>query len=425
MTMKTISGSPAVLSLCLTLLLGGLLSTAAALAGDWPQILGPHRNGHADNESLASSWPAGGPKKLWRFQLGSGYAGPTVVDQRVIVFHRVGDQERIECLDAAAGKSQWKADFPASYRGGIDPDKGPRCVPMIGERSAFVFGASGDLHAVKLDSGEKLWSRSLYADYRGDEGYFGAGSTPILVANKLLVNVGARGAGLVALEPDTGKTAWQASDEAASYSSPTIAHIDGQDKALFVTRYNCVLADPADGRVTQLFPFGMRGPTVNAATPLVIGNKLFTTASYGVGAAYAALSDAPTKPLWTNDNTLSSQYATPVEHKGFLYGIHGREDQGVAELRCVEAATGKVQWKKTEFGVAHIILAGDKLLIQTAEGHLVLAAADPTKFRELASMKLPSNPARALPALASGRLYVRTGSGGGELLCFDVGQSKK
>jgi outer membrane protein assembly factor BamB len=406
---------------CLAYLALVFLLTNAATAGDWPQILGPNRNGHAENERLADNWPASGPKTLWRYKLGSGYAGAAVVGDRVVVFHRINNDECVECLSAASGKSLWKTDFPATYRGGIDPDTGPRCVPLFAGGAVFVFGAAGDLHAVKVDSGDKLWSRSLYADYKGDEGYFGAGSTPILVGGQLLVNVGGRGAGIVALDPASGKTLWQASDEAASYSSPTAAKISGHDKAIFITRLDCVVADPAAGTVNKLIPFGQRGPTVNAATPLVIGNNIFLTASYGIGAALVPLSDKPVKPIWTNDNTLSSQYATPIEHGGYLYGIHGREDQGVAELRCIEAATGKVQWKKTGFGVAHIVFADGKLLIQKADGHLLLAAADPAKYRDLATARISSEPTRALPALASGRLFTRTGSGGGELISLAVG----
>ncbi len=402
----------------------GLLAAwvAAARGGDWPQILGPARSGVAEGERLAEKWPAGGPKRLWTYSLGSGYAGPAGVGNRVVVFHRVADDERVECLDAASGRSLWKADFPASYRGGIDADKGPRCVPLIAAGVVYVYGAAGDLHAVALDSGKPLWSRALCDDYHSDLGYFGAGSTPLVVGGKLLVNVGGKGAGIVALDAATGTTAWQATDEVASYSAPAAVKIGGREQAVFVTRLNCVLADPATGKVQTLFPFGARGPTVNAATPLVFEGKLFLTASYGIGAALASLDTAGAKTVWANDDTLSSQYTTPVLHEGFLYGSHGREDQGVADFRCVEAATGKVRWTLASFGVAHAILADGKLLLLTAEGRLVLAAADPAKYRQLASYQATREPTRALPALASGRLYVRAGSGGGELLCFQVGQ---
>lgn len=400
-----------------------ILGTRALPGGDWPQILGPSRNGHAEGERLYDHWAAGGPKIPWRYRLGSGFAGVAATGNRTIAFHRIGASERVECLDAPSGKSIWKTDFEASYRGGVNPDTGPRCVPLIVGPSVYVLGAAGDLHAATLETGKKLWSRALYADYGGDEGYFGAGSTPILVDGKLLVNVGGRGAGIVAIDPASGKTIWQASDEAASYAAPTAVTSAGKEKAIFVTRLNCVLADPASGQITTLFPFGKRGPTVNAAAPLVFDHRLFVTASYGVGAEMVALDGTTAKRIWSNDETMSSQYATPVEHSGFLYGIHGREDVGVAELRCIEAATGKIRWSQKGYGVAHLILAEDKLLIQKADGHIALAVADPTKYRELATARIADGPTRALPALSRGRLYVRSGEGGGELVCLEVGTS--
>jgi outer membrane protein assembly factor BamB len=274
------------------------------------------------------------------------------------------------------------------------------------------------LHCLSVATGKRQWSRQLYADYAGDEGYFGAGSTPILAGGKVLVNVGGRGAGLVAVDPATGKTVWQATDEAASYSSPAAIEIGGREQAVFITRLNCVLADPATGKVQTLFPFGRRGPTVNGATPLVVGGKIFATASYGVGATYAALEAAAARTLWSNDDTLSSQYSTPVESGGFLYGTHGREDQGVAELRCVEIATGKVRWSQEGFGVASPILAGERLLIVGAAGKIALARVNPARYEQLAAHKLAraACPGRG-PALRSHRQRRRATvlSGGGEV----------
>jgi outer membrane protein assembly factor BamB len=400
----------------------GVLGVSNAWGGDWPQILGPSRNGKAVGERLLDQWPATGPKVLWKSSLGSGYSGPAVMGNRVVVFHRLAAIERVECFDAGTGKSQWKADFQATYRGGVNPDTGPRCVPLIVGENVYAFGAAGDLHAIALKDGHKLWSRALYEDYRGNEGYFGAGTTPLIVAGKLLVNVGGRGAGLVALDPATGKTLWKSTDEGASYSSPIEVQIGNKAKAIFITRLNCTLVDPPSGEMKTLFPFGQRGPTVNAAMPLLFDGKLLTTASYGIGAVCASLTADGAKPIWQNDDALSSQYATPVEHEGYLYGTHGREDVGVAELRCIEAATGKVRWSQADYGVAHVILADGKLLLQKYDGHIALAAPDTNKYRELATAQITSEPTRALPALADGRLYVRVGSGGGELLCLQVGK---
>jgi len=394
------------------------------VAGDWPQILGPTRNGQAaDDESLANEWPKEGPKVAWTRPLGAGYAGPAVADGKVLVFYQQEAQEIVEAIDAKTGKSLWRAAFEANYRGGIDANTGPRCVPLIQNARVFAFGADGDLHCVDLATGAKRWSRSLYEDYRADRGYFGAGSSPIVVDGVLLVNVGGRGAGLVGLDPANGKTLWQKTDEDASYSSPTSLNINGHPQALFVTRYNALLVDPKTGDTHSPVPFGMRGPTVNAATPLIVGNDLFLTASYGVGAWKGRIDKAGVKKTWANDESLSSQYATPVVYQGHLYGTHGREDVGVAALRCVELATGKVKWSEEGYGVAHPILVGDKLLLQCVDGRVALAKASPEKYEELATTTIASEPTRALPALAGGQLFVRTTpASGGKLLCLQVGE---
>jgi outer membrane protein assembly factor BamB len=399
----------------------GVFEISTTWAGDWPQILGPTRNGKADREKLPASLPAA-PKIAWRAKVGSGYAGPVVVGKKVVVFHRVGKQELIEAFDAVTGQRQWKAEFEARYRGGIDSDLGPRCVPLVSDGKVYVMGAAGDLHCVALADGKKLWTRELYVDYDGDEGYFGAGSTPILVGGKLVVNVGGKEAGLVALDTATGKTLWKGTSEVGSYSSPAVAKIGGKEQAVFITRMNCVSFDPATDQAKILFPFGKRGPTVNAATPLIFDNKLFVTASYNIGAELKSLDKGKVSEIWGNDDSLSSQYTTAVEHKGYLYGIHGREDTGEGHLRCVEAATGKVAWSEDNFGIAHAILAEDKILLVGVEGKLTLIAADPKKFRSLGSAEFISAKTRPLPALSNGKLYVKTNQGdGSELLCVELG----
>ncbi|MFO0902947.1 MAG: PQQ-binding-like beta-propeller repeat protein [Pirellulales bacterium] len=392
-------------------------------AGDWPQILGPHRNGTADDERLPDRWPAQGPAVLWRAPLGQGYAGPAIVGQRVLAFHRVGAAERLECFDLATGKSQWKAEFACDYRGGIDPDSGPRCVPVVAGQRVLAFGVGGDLHCVSLADGRPQWSRSLYADFQGDEGYFGAGSTPLVVGSRVLVNVGGRpNGGLAAFSLETGETLWQTGADAASYSAPTLARVGDRDLAVFVTRLHCVAVEPETGKEVFRFSFGKRGPTVNAATPLVVDQHLFLSASYGIGAVAKRWTGGEPTDEWANDETLSSQYATAAPWGKYLFGSHGREDIGRADFRCIELATGKVAWNRPEFGVAHVIRAGDKLLVVGIDGQATLARASAEKFEPLSTARLTQEAARALPALAHGRLVLRTNQRGGpgELLCVDV-----
>lgn len=389
--------------------------------GDWPQILGPGRDGRAAGEQLAA-WGEDGPQVEWTYKVGAGYAGCAVVGQRVVIFHRYDETDRVEALNADNGERIWKADFRAKYAGGINPDTGPRCVPLVHKGRVYVFSAGGDLHCVALDSGEKKWSRGVYDDLRGNEGYFGAGSTPIVADDKLLLNVGGRnGAGLAAFSLDDGKIIWKKTDEGASYSSPTLAKIDGQSHVIFLTRLNVVSVNPASGAERFRFPFGRTGPTVNAATPLVIDDHVFVSASYGVGAELRKINRTGTESVWASDDVMSSQYTTCVHRGGYLYGVDGREDSGRPTLRCIEAMTGKVQWSVAGFGVAHVILSGDKLLIQKVDGQLVLAEASPKQYRKLASADVFDDVTRAMPALSNGRLYVRDTS---RLKCILVGKGR-
>ncbi len=401
------------------ILVGSL--AGAALAGDWPQILGPERNGRAAGDQLAASWPKGGPPVVWQTRVGRGFAGVAVRKGRLILFHREGNQLLAEARDAATGDSRWKTAIPTTYASTISSDDGPRCVPLIDKEHVYLLGPGGELACLALETGKQLWLRNICKDFKVPEGYFGVGSTPILEGDRLLVNVGGRdGAGLVAFSPADGKTLWKATDEAASYSSPVAATVAGVRHVVFVTRLNVVSIDPANGDVRFRFPFGARGPTVNAANPLVIDDHLFVSASYGVGAEWSKIGAREATKVWANDDVMSSQYATCVAHDGILYGIDGRQDVGMARLRAFDPRTGRVLWTEEGFGTGGLIVAGDKLLIMRTEGELVLAEASPKGFRPLARAKLFATTTQALPALADGLVFVRDTQ---VLKCVAVGQS--
>jgi outer membrane protein assembly factor BamB len=236
---------------------------------------------------------------------------------------------------------------------------------------------------------------------------------------------GPKESGIVAFDKRNGKVLWKAAQDEASYSSPVAATINGHRYGFFLTRAFLTAADPASGKVLFQYPF--RPPTRNsatAATPLVIGDLIFLSASYGTGARLLKFKETGPEKLWDGDDTLSNHYATSVHHEGFLYGIHGRTDPGFgtgASLRCVELKTGKVFWKKEAFGAAIITLAGDQLLILTEQGELIKAPALPTGFKPNARAQILPNQARAHPALADGFFYARSKD---VLTCLDLRKSK-
>ncbi|MBU6309605.1 MAG: PQQ-binding-like beta-propeller repeat protein [Planctomycetes bacterium] len=393
-----------------------LALSAVASGGDWPQILGPARNGAAAaDERLADAWPEAGPRQVWKRDVGAGVAGVAVVRSRTFLFHRIGDREVLEAIDATTGETLWRDGHATSFVPQVGGSDGPLCAPVVHDGKVVVFGAQGVLACIDAGSGRRLWERLTHRDYDAQEGYFGAGSTPLVVAGRVIVNVGGRkgDAGIVAFDLATGETLWTATREAASYSAPVVVTVGGVEQVLVVTRLSCLLLDPADGSVRWSFPFGQRGPTVNAASPVLLGDAEFlVTASYGIGSICASFDARGVTPRWQAADTLASQYATPVLFAGSLYAIDGRDDVPPASVVCLDPATGKVRWREEGFGYGTLLVADGKIIIVKTDGELLLVRPDASRLDVLARSRplagdVRGGPLRALPALANGRLILR------------------
>lgn len=395
------------------------LLLVATLGADWPQFLGRTRNGISTEAGVSTSWSEKGPKVLWEKEVGEGYSGPVVAGNRLILFHRVSNEEVVECLDAATGERQWKTTAPTDYEDALGKGNGPRSTPLIADGLVFVLGPAGRLQCLDLKDGKRRWQRLLADDYRLRPSFFGMGSSPILAGDRLLVNVGAKGAGIVAFERDTGKEVWKATDDEASYSSPVAVAADGVRQVLFFTREGLVSLDPTNGEIRFRKQWRSRiNASVNAASPVVADGHVLLTACYGTGAVLLRLKRDGVEEVWKGDEILSCHYNTPIYRDGFLYGIDGREDvPPTPELRCVEWKTGKVRWSKKDFGCASAIAVGGDLLFLTENGDLVAVESRSDRYREKARASVLSGPCRAQIALANGRLYGRDGK---KLVCWVV-----
>ena len=396
------------LSLLLAVALAGVQVVAvAAQNGDWPQFLGPNRDGHYPGPPLAESWPAAAPPEVWRKPVGAGFAGPVVAGERVILFHRVDGREVVEALDASSGRTLWRHEYPTTYRDDFGFDEGPRSAPVVVDDRVFTFGAQGQLHAVSLEDGEPLWSVDTQARFRFRKGFFGAAGSPLVEGGRVIANIGGIDAGIVAFDVETGTELWTATGDEASYSSPVGATFGGVRHAVFFTRTGLVGLEAASGRVRFERRWRSRlGASVNAATPLVIDDLIFISSSYGTGAALFRVDEGELLDVWSSGDALTNHYATSVHHEGYLYGFHGRQEY-TQSFRAVELATGEVQWNVDGFGAGTVTLAGDKLVIVREGGELLLAEASPRALTPVASAQILSAVIRAYPALANGQLYVR------------------
>ncbi len=385
-------------------------------AADWPQFLGPTRDNVCTETNLALSWPKEGPAILWKAKVGEGWSSPIAAGNRVVLLHRVADREVLDCWQTTNGAKLWHADYPATYRDDFGFESGPRATPAIAAQRVFTFGADGMLNAWNLTNGANLWRVDTRKQFHSDKGFFGIACSPLVERGAVILNIGGPGAGVVAFDQATGKVLWQTTSEEASYASPVAATIGGQRRLFVFTRKNLLALD-GEGKLLWQFPWTPRiEASVSAATPLVIGDQVFITASYGAGAALLRVAGAKPETVWSGDDILSSHFSPVVHERGFLYGFDGRQEQR-CRLRCVEVVTGKVRWSEDRFGAGSILVVGGRLLILTERGELMVAPASPEKFAPAARAQILGANLRAHPALANGIFFARDQ---GQMIAVDL-----
>lgn len=397
-------------------ILFSFLLTGILAAEDWPQFLGPRRDGTYQGKALPK-WPANGPKLLWKKNVGAGFAGPAVVNGKLYLFHRQNEKEILECMDAAKGTVIWKSIADAAYMDQFGFDNGPRAVPTVHDGSVYTLGANGVVRSTDARKGRLNWTIDCRKKFGADKGFFGFACAPLVHGKNLLLNISGKKGGIIALDTASGKLRWTATQDEASYASPIIANFNNTPQALFFTRAGLASINPADGAVNFTHPWqpAIRA-SVNACTPVAAGNLIFISTSYSKGATVLAVNGKKIETVWSNDTSLSCHYSSVVHHDGFLYGFHGRQERG-GELRCVEMKTGKVQWSLPGLRAGSVMLAGTELLIFTERGELLRGKANPKFFRATARVQLMGATVRAYPALANGKLYLRNDR---QLACFQL-----
>ena len=167
-------------------------------------------------------------KILWKEPVGEAHGGPIVVKDKAYLFYRTTgkNEETLDAFDAATGKSLWKNSYPAPETE-IAFGNGPRGVPCFHDGKLYTFGITSILTCWNAEDGKILWQVDCVKEYKAPTLTFGSSCSPIVVGGNVLVNMGAKGASIVAFDKKTGKEAWKKLDDAASYSSPIAYESNG------------------------------------------------------------------------------------------------------------------------------------------------------------------------------------------------------
>ncbi len=441
---------------------------------DWPRFLGPRGTGVSGETGLLEKWPESGPPVIWGKRVGTGYSAPSIRGDRLVLHQRRGNEEVVECMRPSDGTQIWQFKYASNFSDPFGYNNGPRCSPLLTEDRCYTYGAEGTLLCTDLRTGRKIWMRDVKQDFqiykKGSKvpnWFFGIGCTPILEGNLLITLVGGQpNSAVVAFDADTGKTVWQnvgkptwdgietgdsfqpkyrwtGEEILISYSSPFAATIHGKRHVLCLLRQGLISLNPQDGSVNFKYWFKSRKyESVNAARPLVIGDKIFISAAYQTGSALLQVgADGKSyKQLWRDRRNMQTHWSTPFHVDGYIYGFSGRHESE-AMFRCIELETGKVVWETSGFegdlsdlaqdsqtgrpyyGRGSKIRIGEKFIVLGERGTLALVKINPKKFEEIARTTYPQihYPAWTAPVLSRKRLYLR---GENALICLDLKRPK-
>jgi outer membrane protein assembly factor BamB len=393
-----------------------------AAAGDWPQWLGPNRDG--SSPETVEPWKEP-PKVLWRHAVGAGNSSPVVAEGRVFIHAKVKDkeEEEVAAFDAATGKLLWQVVHPRSAFTSLYGN-GPRATPAVSRGRIYTFGITGVLRCLSTSTGQQVWEVDTLKEFGAANLFFGMSCSPLVEGQHVLVNVGGKGASVVAFDTDTEKVAWKSQDDAASYSSPILFGQRKERQVVFLTQQGLVSLDPADGKVFWRIPL-VDKLLESSTTPVRVGDLLVASSiTFGsLGLRLETRDGTPSAAQVWKDDALTSYFSTPVAvGQDYLYLVTGTKPPAIfpqATLHCIEAKTGKELWHKSKVGKYHAALlrTGDeKLLMLEEAGNLVLLDPDPKEYREVARSKICGE-TWAHPALANGRLYVRDAR---EIVCLGL-----
>jgi outer membrane protein assembly factor BamB len=401
-----------------TRVLTGLLFTMllqSVRGDDWPQWLGPQRDGVWRETGIVERFPAGGPPVRWRREIGGGYAGPAVANGRVYVTDRllakgtnnpadpfargiIPGTERVLCLDEAGGKILWRHEYPCPYT--IAYPAGPRATPVVSESKVHTLGAEGNLFCLETRTGKVIWSRDLKTDYGIKAPLWGFAGHPLLDGQKLICLVGGEGSVAVAFDKDTGKELWRAlSAKEPGYAPPMIYEAGGKRQLILWHPEAANALDPETGRVY----WSVRRPArsgLTIATPRKLGDLLFFSAFYD-GSLMLRLDPATpaATPIWQTEKVsekdtthLNSIIPTPFLEEGYIYGVCS-----YGQLRCLKAENGDRIWDTYQattgdgpvrWANAFLVKNGARFFLWNEKGDLIIAKLSSSGYEEISRAHL-------------------------------------
>jgi outer membrane protein assembly factor BamB len=398
-----------------------LSSTQTGSGVYWTDFRGPNRDGHYLERPILTNWPAGGLRKPWSQPIGGGYASFVIADGRAFTIEQRHEQEVATAYEIATGREIWAHSYHAAFSESMGGD-GPRATPTYHEGRVYSLGAQGEFACLEAATGRLIWRKNVLDETHAAVLQFGMSTSPLIVDEKVIVlsgepapsMKGATTKTVLAYHKVTGERIWSALEDKQAYASPMLVTLAGQRQLLIVAAKRIVGLKPEDGSLLWEVPWQVQYDNAIAQPVLIGTNRFVISAGYGGGAMAVEISRTGTglsaRQLWKNQN-LKNKFNSSIFWSGFVYGL----DEGI--LTCIDANTGRRQWKEGRYGYGQLLLASGHLVVLSGEGELVLVRANPERHEEVGRFQAIQGKTWNHPAIADGKLLVRNAV---EMACFEI-----
>jgi outer membrane protein assembly factor BamB len=398
----------------LQVIIGISLANLNLSGDDWPCYRGPNHDGISKESGWVSTWSEGGPKTLWKANVGTGFCTISVSKGRVYTMGNQNDTDTVYCLDENTGEIKWKYSYPCR----LAPDNfegGPTATPTVDENKVYTFSRFAHAHCLDAETGKVIWSKDLMKELAIARPQWGFSGSVLITGNLAIYNAGDAG---VALDKNTGKVVWSTGKGASGYSTPVPFTMGTINAAAIFGAKTVTAVNTADGKKVWEFEW-KTSYDVNAADPIIFGNRVFVSSGYNRGCGLFDFQNAQIKKLWENKN-MRNHFATCVYYNGYIYGFDG--NAGGGDLRCLDAATGELKWNQSGLKTGGLMIADGKIVALSDGGKLVIAEATPTGYKQLATAQPLTGKCWTMPVLANGKIFCRNARG--DLAVLDVRKQK-
>src|SRR5687768_8723919 len=98
----------------------------------WTQWGGPNRNFTTQATGIKDTWPASGPRVVWKRALGEGYSCPVVEDNMLYTMYGKPRQEVVLAANAETGTTVWEHVTPMTFNSDApELGNGPYATALI------------------------------------------------------------------------------------------------------------------------------------------------------------------------------------------------------------------------------------------------------------------------------------------------------